>query len=213
LIAVALDVKRDLRVIYVEPINYKYSEFPLKGDIFDLSETIDGIAPLPLFASLREPKNGDVCLIPLIGFEGPRFAFIIEQVEPPGGKIFPIIGVPGFRIEYPFHAYHGNQRKLEETSSWKNVRYARANCPFQTFYVIDEIAQKSKSSLIKIAPIGTKPHALGAILYALAAGQGVEIVYDNPKRKRGRTDGTNRFLVYDVSDFMRNNSIVTRAVA
>lgn len=205
LVAVALESKKDVRVIYVEPINYRYSDHPLKGEIFDLSERINGIAPLPLFASLRTPKDGDTCLIPLIGFEGARFAFMIEEVDPPGGKIFPVIGVPGFRAEYPFHAYLGNQQKLEETRSWQNVRYAKANCPFQLFYVLDEIATNSGSSFVKIAPVGTKPHALGAVLYCLARGQQVEIVYDNPKRKKSRTGGTHHFLLYSVSDFLRNN--------
>lgn len=205
LVAVGLETKRDLRVVYVEPINYKYSEHPVKGEIFDLSERINGIAPLPLFASLRQPRRGDVCLIPLIGFEGARLAFMIEQVDPPGGKIFPIVGVPGFRSEYPFHSYLGNQQKLEETRSWQNIRFSRANCPFQTFYVIDEIAKECEGSFVKIAPVGTKPHALGAVLYALASGHQVELVYDNPKPKAGRTRGTDHFLIYNVSDFMRNN--------
>jgi len=49
---------------------------------------------------------------------------------------------------------------------------------------------------------GTKPHALGAILFAIAHSDDVEIVYDNVKRKVGRTTGVARCLVYGVSDFL-----------
>jgi hypothetical protein len=205
LIAVALEVKKVVKGVYVEPVSYKYSDHPLQGEIFDLSERIGGISPLPMFASLSEPRSSDICLIPLIGFEGARFAYIVEQVDPPGGKVYPIIGVPGFRIEYPFHTYLGNQHTLDDNRSWQNVRYARANCPFQTFYAIEDIAKQTLGAFIKLAPVGTKPHALGAVLYSLASAQGVEIVYDNPKRKSGRTEGLNHFLLYEISAFLRNN--------
>jgi hypothetical protein len=47
--------------------------------------------------------------------------------------------------------------------------------------------------------IGTKPHALGAVLFSLMSGCPTELVYDHPIRKPGRTDGTERLLVYHVS--------------
>ena len=34
--------------------------------------------------------------------------------------------------------------------------------------------------LIKIAPIGTKPHCIAAILFAIKYYKNVEVVYDNP---------------------------------
>ena len=47
-----------------------------------------------------------------------------------------------------------------------------------------------------IAPIGTKPHALGAICYALRNPDTTEIMYDNPIRKPGRTAGIGQMHVY-----------------
>jgi hypothetical protein len=52
---------------------------------------------------------------------------------------------------------------------------------------------------LQIAPIGTKPHALGAVLFCLSRPRSVELVYDHPIRKLGRTTGASRLLVYDVS--------------
>ncbi len=57
---------------------------------------------------------------------------------------------------------------------------------------------------MKIAPIGTKPHAFGAVLNALSRPYATEIVYDNPVRARGRSEGQARVLVYGVSAFMRS---------
>jgi hypothetical protein len=204
IVRVALDKNLDLDVVYVEPASYSYSPSPRKGDIFDLSERIDGIAPIPLFANLSDTREERVCLIALLGFEGTRFAYLVEQIDPPGGKIVPVIGVPGFQLEYPFHAYMGNQPTLEQTRAWRNVHFARANCPFSLYYVLEDIMRRYSSDHIKIAPIGTKPHALGAVLLTITTStRSIELVYDHPKRKQKRTTGALRLLVYAVSDFVR----------
>jgi hypothetical protein len=141
-------------------------------------------------------------LVPLLGFEGVRFSHVLEQTQPLGANIFPIIGVPGFRAEYPFHTYVGNRVTLIQSESWRNVKYAVANCPFSLFHVLEDLHQRIAGSILQIAPIGTKPHALGAILYAIANPDTVEIIYDHPKRKVHRTSGSARCHVYFVSDFM-----------
>jgi hypothetical protein len=143
-----------------------------------------------------------VCFIPLLGFEGTRVAYLIEHVQPRNENIVPVIGVPGFSPEYPFAAYLGNRSALLETQSWKNVRYAIANCPFSLFYTIEDIAADRAGQLLKIAPIGTKPHALGAVMYAIVNPSPVELVYDHPIRKKERTEGSARLLVYHLSSFM-----------
>jgi hypothetical protein len=199
LLRTSLAAGKELSAVYVEPSDYRFSNTPTEGEIFDLSERILGISPIPGFASLSDPDNDRVCFIPLLGFEGTRFAYLLEQVQPPGDKIFPIIGVPGFRPQYPFFTYHGNSFPLLQSQAWKNVRFATANCPFSLFYALEDLAKDYPQDLLKIAPIGTKPHALGAILYSLARPQNVEIVYDHPIRKATRTEGTSRLLVYRVS--------------
>jgi hypothetical protein len=201
LLRAAFAVGLSVKAVYVEPAEYKFSATPTEGEIFDLSERIGGISPIPGFASLAEGREGDVCFIALLGFEGPRFAYMIEQVQPPGRNIVPVIGVPGFQLQFPFHTYHGNRFPLMQTQSWRNIRYAIANCPFSLFYVLGDIAETYPNHSLKIAPIGTKPHGLGAILYALVSPRPVEIVYDHPVRKAGRTSGASRLLLYHLSSF------------
>jgi hypothetical protein len=198
LVQSALSAGKTVRAVYVEPESYRKSDTPREGEIFDLSERITGVAPIPGFASLKEATEAFV-FIPLLGFEGTRLAFLIEQVQPPGGKIIPVVGVPGFRPEYPFHTYLGNRPVLDATKAWHNVHFAKANCPFSVFYVLEEIAQKWQNHVLKIAPIGTKPHALGAVLFALASGRNVELVYDHPIRKEHRTEGADRVHIYHIS--------------
>jgi hypothetical protein len=199
-----LEQLKELRVVYVEPDHYKFSATPTEGEIFDLSERINGVAPLPGFATFRDGGEDNVCFVPLLGFEGIRLAHILEQVQPLGGKIVPIVGAPGFKAEYPFHTYHGNRRSLLESHAWRSVRFAPANDPFGLFSTLDEISASYPRDRLKIAPIGTKPHAIGAILYALASPGRIEIIYDHPIRRADRTSGTGRIFVYDVSSFMRS---------
>jgi hypothetical protein len=204
LLQTALSVASDVDVVYVEPGEYRFSDVPRAGEVFDLSSRIRGISPLPGFARLARRFDQDSIFVPLLGFEGARLQYVMEQVQPAGGQTFPIVGVPGFRPEYPFYTFEGNEPGL--TSVWKDVRLAAANCPFELFAVLTELADRYETAALKVAPIGTKPHAVGAILHALAHPDRVELVYDHPERKPGRTEGEFRTLVYHASIFMRSAS-------
>jgi hypothetical protein len=206
LLRAALKICRVVRVVYVEPIEYRFSTAPTDSEIFDLSERINGLAPLPGFARLAGSDDGNACFIPLLGFEGTRLSYAIDQVQPPGKRIVPIVGVPGFQPEFPFHAYLGNKSALLETRAWPFVRFAIANCPFSLFYQLEEISAEYDDGLLQIAPIGTKPHALGAVMFTLSSNRSIELIYDHPKRKAQRTEGSARLLVYGVSSFLRDSN-------
>ena len=158
----ALEACSRVVVVYVEPGRYRPSRAPTEGSIYDLSESISGVSPIPGFTSLDD-NSDDVCFVPLLGFEGTRLAYLLEKVQPSGGKTVPIVGVPGFLPEYPFVSYLGNRLPLLEKQAWKEVRYAAANCPFSLYYALEDIAADYPGHRLKIAPIGTKPHAIGAI--------------------------------------------------
>ena len=185
--------------VYVEPGDYRFSATPTEATTFDLSEKIEGIGPLPGFVSFPPVDDDDRLFVPLLGFEGPRFAFMLEDVQPKRRNIVPVIGVPGFRPEYPFYTFVGNRIKLGETKAWQNVRFATANCPFSLYYVLEELSRKNPSQRMMVAPIGTKPHALGAILYYLDHSNTTEVLYDHPVRKKERTVGASRVCLYDLS--------------
>ncbi|MFQ6556873.1 hypothetical protein Q7F05_13040 [Pseudomonas sp. Lb2C1-1] len=195
----ALSAKLEVLAVYVEPDMYSRSAAPVEGQIYDLSTSIQGISPLPGFATLSSRNSEKFTFIPLLGFEGPRLRYIVEQIQPGYEYITPIVGSPGFKPWYVFETYVGNKGALTETEAWQAIRYAPANCPFSCFYLLEEIAKDSAGQSLKIALIGTKPHALGAVLFTLANNTPVELVHDHPIRKAGRTGGTARLLVYHVS--------------
>jgi hypothetical protein len=194
----------EINVVYVEPCTYKIDHFKKESIFNDLSEKIHGIKPLPGFASII-PNTDEIIFIALLGFEGGRFSHILEQIQPPLDNIIPVVGVPGFRIEYPFATLWGNRQPLTETISWDNIKYVKANSVVDIFMQLKKIRQNvTEHTKIVLAPIGTKPHAVGAILFAISFSNQVEIVYDNPKRKINRTDGIGQIIVCNISSLLRD---------
>jgi hypothetical protein len=202
LIGAALQAKLLVEAVYVEPARYKPNTITDPSrDLFDLTVGFGGLAPLPGLARLADPPESDFWFVPLLGFEGRRFSYMKDQVAPIGRHTIPIIGVPGFQPEFVGFAYHGNQEPLREDDVWQNVTYATANCPFSLFYLLEDLSRDLPGAFLKIATIGTKPHSLGAVLFAQRHPDQVEILYDHPVRKKERTSGKARLLVYHLHAF------------
>ena len=194
----ALSARFDVLAVYVEPNRYSRSLAPVEGQIYDLSMRITGIAPMPGFAWISTTTS-DFVFVPLLGFEGTRLRHVIEQVQPGAGRVVPVIGAPGFKPWYVFETYAGNRAALEEEDAWEAAEYAPASCPFSCYYLLQDVARRNPLATLKVALIGTKPHALGAVLFAITNPKKIELIYDHPIRKPGRTGGADRLYVYHVS--------------
>lgn len=210
LIKNAIELHKDgivdnVRVVYAEPASYDIKQFKTESVFNNLSEKIDGISPLPGFATIFPQDEDDIILVALIGFEGGRFSHMLESVQPPKANIIPVIGVPGFRPEYPYVAYWGNRRPLEETETWRKIKFAAANSFVEVYMLLSKILSKNPTFKIKLAPIGTKPHAIAAMLFAIKYPRTVELVYDNPKRKKQRTQGIGNVIECLVSKLIIEN--------
>ena len=140
LVRVCLEAHIRTRAIYLEPATYSVVPGPDSGELFDLSERIEGIAPIPLFATLTDVSEAEACFVALLGFEGARFDHMLNEIQPADGKVFPIIGVPGFRPQYPFDAYLGNASPLDKYRAARNLKFARSNCPFALYYALEDLA-------------------------------------------------------------------------
>lgn len=186
--------------VYAEPKKYVPGKKSPAAGIYSLSERLSNAEPLPGFASLSRETEPPV-LVSLLGFEGGRFARVQQIVQTSSDRTFPLIGIPGFELEYPFIAYFGNRLALRHDDCWMNMSFAAANCPFSLLYELERLADERMppSATVKIAMIGTKPHALGALLFFLRSTRDVELLYDHPIRTAGRTTGVTRCWVYCLS--------------
>jgi len=187
-------------VVYAEPDRYRTHSTPTSTNLFDLSASILGLAPLPGFANLRGPADDAKALfIPLLGFEGARAKQLAMSLDPEP-RVIPVIGVPGFKIEFPFVTVTCNQELLDDYDAHAMVRVARASCPFEAYDALAEIRSEFRDFYMYLAPVGTKPHALGAICYAIDNAGTTEIMYDHPVRRPQRTFGVRDVHVYCLKD-------------
>jgi hypothetical protein len=198
LLSAARRLKKRLRVVYAEPESYRPHPSPASPTVFDLSTGFDGVAPLPGFARLSGPiDETKMLLVALLGFEGSRpehLALEIDSIP----TVIPIVGVPGFRLEFPAFTVACNRPFLEEYRAHGNIRLARASCPFEAFSTLVELKEDFPGYYMYLAPIGTKPHSLGAVWFALQNPTTTELLYDHPVRKAGRTQGIGVIHVYEI---------------
>lgn len=204
LIKYAMDNTIEMRIVYAEPSNYRIEEFRKMGIHQDLCETVKGIYPLPGLANLL-PHGESPLFVVLLGFEGGRFSQIIQNQSPDREKITPVLGVPGYKIDYPYVSIWGNRNQLINTGSWQHLKYAEANSIVDIYFMLKQLSYDNRNPEMVVAPIGTKPHAIGAILYSIKHPGKVEIVYDNPTRKVHRTDGIGKVLVCNVTRLFNEN--------
>lgn len=189
------------RVLYAEPDSYRLHSSPASATQFDLSVTFEGVSPLPGFANLTGPAKDQPCVfVAALGFEGNRPECLVLQIEPTP-KVVPIVGVPGFQMEFPAFTVACNRGFLEDYGAHSEIRYARASCPFEAMEQLREIGKDNPGAYLYLAPIGTKPHALGVVLFALRNPDSTEILFDHPVRKAGRTKGVGVIHVFDFGGF------------
>ncbi|MFF1527968.1 hypothetical protein [Cellulomonas sp. NPDC058312] len=205
-ILAALVVDRDEHyVVYSEPLRYVRHANPAHGIIYDLSERIEGIAPLPGFARFAGPVSDEGNVVALLGFEGARLGYLIERLQVSLTNVVPVVGVPGFILGHPFESLAGNRDVLTSDYVHGRTRYAKANCPFDAFHQIHSAFEDGAWEYGRVAPIGTKPHGVGAVLYALSHPKEVELVYDHPVRSAKRSQGKGRVCVYSTGAFCRSD--------
>lgn len=198
LLKTALIEASSVRLMYFEPNSYRHHASPSSASLFDLSASFLGVQPLPGFANLVGPQDeSDALFVPFLGFEGARARQVAMTLDPIP-KVIPVVGLPGFKLQYPQLALSCNQEFLEENGAEPRLRYAAANCPFEAYTVLDEIRRDHPRSYLYLAPIGTKPHALGAVLYALDNPKDTEIMFDHPVKSPGRSSGVGTIHIYTV---------------
>ena len=203
LLRAAMTIGKCFRFVYVEPNQYPRANDGTGGG-FDISELTEGVSAVPGFARIADTSNDPVPFVPLLGFEGGRFTRVVQKLEVPLERTYPILGVPGYRVEFPFHSLAGNKRELSKAGVHTRMAAARANCPFDAFFELSRIHDRTGNSRLQVAPLGTKPHALGATLFAIARGASIELVYDHPKRAARPSSGISRVCLYFVSDFIES---------
>lgn len=158
-------------IIYTEPTQYRNAENTQFSDMFSEVKLIDGMR------GLNTSRNDNDLLIIAAGYDHSRIADVANDRKDCKKKVllfgFPAISPVMFQ-ENILRAY-----KAEEaiaTECFKDMDsniYAPAYDPFVAAQEINEYIQKQQNSShrdftsIYLAPLSTKPHAIGMALYFL----------------------------------------------
>lgn len=191
-----------LTYVYTEPEGYQRRPDRDKVgpfDLFDLSPRTMGPRPLSGFVNLGGPGRRQSLFVPLLGFEGQRAMNVLNEIDPGPARTLPVIGVPGYQIEFPAYTAYCNQDFFERTDSHRNWRSAPANDPFAVRSVLAEIRRDYPDHYMYIAPIGTRPHALGALLYVQGAPELCEVLFDRPVSRKGSRMGRGPSHLYCIA--------------
>ena len=189
-----------LTYIYTEPHDYRpRSETKRVSpfELFDLSPSTLGFNGLCGFANLGGPGRRRSLFVPLLGFEGQRALNVLNEIGGPAVTV-PIIGVPGYSVEFPVYTAYCNRELFDLTDSHRQWRRAPASDPFALKRILGEIHGGYPDYYMYVAPIGTRPHALGSLLYVSEHAELSEILFDHPLSLRGSRQGVGPSHIYRI---------------
>ncbi|MEC4084641.1 hypothetical protein [Myroides odoratimimus] len=191
-----------LLLTYTEPEIYK-QEVENITKKFDLTEKFCSTKPLPGFLRIND-HNKEHLLVALMGFEGNRFSKAFEDINPATRKTYAIVGFPSFQPGWQYYVYSENQYSLEQSKAFSFLNRITANEPFGVYNTLESISKNNKDFTINIAPIGTKPHSLGACMYAID-NEDVQFYYDFPTfGSKKRTIGMGKTFLYNLTEYIKN---------
>jgi hypothetical protein len=167
-------------VFYTEPGSYIFERGLYNA--FSASSGPTKIIEPPGFVGQNERESTALLVIQL-GFESDLAHEINEDVAP--SEVILINGFPSLSPKFKDLSLVNNERLV--SSGRNKVRYCRANNPFDFYNLLEEIVKEAKKNYyINVAPLGTKPMALGACMFALHNPK-VRIVYPMPETYANET--------------------------
>ncbi|MBI2768966.1 MAG: hypothetical protein HYX47_05060 [Burkholderiales bacterium] len=190
-----------LRFVYVEPREYRRD---IQGRLcdqrnFELSDNRRFQAIPGFQTNLSETEVGQAVFF--LGFEGSRLGQALEQQEVlRGWGKHAVFGVPAFSPGWEIDAMANNVQYLGKGDQ---VKYASAASADAAYRLLSTLLEQDKEERpILVAPLGTKPHAIGAALF-LIENESMDralLLYDHPTRSSGRSSEVRRWHFFDVSD-------------
>ncbi len=193
----------NLFAVYTEPVSYQRNvnssneseEYYLYDEILGLSYTIPGF-------SRRRRLPNDI-LIATLGFERQRVLAAWSEIDPEGGFI-PIVGFPPFRPGWNITSITMNYKVIEESAAEQKIETCDSSSPFAIYELLKAINdQYMERYNILIAPFGTRPHCLGASLFAVDHPH-CHVIYDYPIQKGFRSEDASRTHLYVLTRFLNS---------
>jgi hypothetical protein len=183
--------------LYTEPLRYKTFSGPLFEEAFDLTDEFIPFKAVPGFVRPYD-RSKEKLLLVFMGFEGRRFLKVFEEVNPKQRRTHAVFGIPAYQPGWQYLTLGTNQQALEASRAM--LHRAEANNPFDAYEIALRVFQSYPEAQLILAPIGTKPHAVGSVMFANRYADTI-ITYDFPVKQRiFRTEGVGKTSVYNLTE-------------
>ncbi|MEW6193658.1 MAG: hypothetical protein AB1521_00705 [Bacteroidota bacterium] len=163
----------ELNVFYTEPRSYLFPR-----GVYSYYQSSTGplsILEIPGFSGYE--RRGDKrILVILLGFDADLSKEINEDISPK--ETIVVNSFPGYIPKFKDISLVVNE-KLTTNKDIK-LAYSRADNPFEVFNLLELIKSKYQNTFLNIAPLGTKPMALGVCLFAMQYSD-VRVIYPFPE--------------------------------
>lgn len=183
--------------LYVEPRDYSAPNCSrvLHRRDFQLSDEIAGYAAIPGCAFLLDENHQQVVFF--CGYEGERLDQAFESLNLAPDRCSVVLGVPAFRAGWEMNTFANVLPVLRDRSISGGIEFCGADNPAAAYGLLERhYKTKREEDRMFVAPIGTKPHGIGAALFATEHDD-VGIIYDHPRRLTKRTNMQTRWHVYE----------------
>jgi hypothetical protein len=185
--------------IYSEPGLYDGTERQ-----FGLSDAVVGYKAIPGYAVILD-EDEDQQGVFFLGYEGERLDQAFEDLKLNPGRCSVVFGVPAYRPGWEMNAFANNARVMRERNIGGGVDFCAATSPGAAIQVLSNRLQTcGTEAQLQVAPIGTKPHAIGVAVFA-DLHRDIGILYDHPTRRDGRSREVFRWHYYE---YRLGNSVV-----
>jgi hypothetical protein len=188
-----------ISLLYVEPLEYSAARGQLlhRRD-FELSDEVPGYIPVPGATILLEDRRAQRGVF-FLGYEERRLDRAMEDHPIVPARTSVVFGVPAYQPGWEMDAFANNARVLRDRNISGGVHFCGAQNPQAAYEVLVQVSrERERDEEMFVAPIGTKPHGIGAALFA-AENPEVGILYDHPKRKRRRTSKVSSWHMFNVA--------------
>lgn len=177
-----------LSFLYVEPKTYPtvLHEGVIHRRDFELSTRFHGFSPVPGMCYQMDEEVPQTTVL-LLGFEGDRAQRAFEELKIAPSCISAVFGVPAYQPGWEYDAFANNLVTLGTRDINRGVHFCGADNPKATLQYLSVLRSNYPlEDTLFVAPLGPKPQALGAVLFA-AFSDRVGLLYDFPVRKSSRS--------------------------
>lgn len=189
-----------ISLLYTEPRRYRRPRetMVLHRRDFELSDEVEGFSGVPgSVFMLREDRPTKAVF--LVGYEGQRLEQALEQTGVRPSDCSVIFGVPAFQVGWEMDSFANNIRVLRQRDVTGEILFGGAQNPRAAYSAIERVyyaCDRDRGERLIIVPIGTKPHGVGAALFACIHSD-VGVIYDHPRRSKDRTSDVSTWHLFE----------------